>query len=44
MTESEFAALLRSQRTQTQEQVDRATREHDRDDLTPAERLSQFGM
>ena len=43
MTDSEFAAMLRTQRTQTQEQVDKIAREHDRDDFTPAERLSQFG-
>lgn len=43
MTDSEFAAILRTRRTQTQEQVDKAARDHDRDDLTPAERLSQYG-
>ncbi len=32
-----------AQRTLTQEEVDKRTAEHDRDTLTPAERLAQFG-
>lgn len=43
MTDTEFAALLRSKRTQSQAEVDKHTAEHDRDDLTPRERLAQFG-
>jgi hypothetical protein len=43
MTDTEFAALLRSKRTQSQAEVDRHMRDHDKDDLRPSERLAQFG-
>lgn len=43
MTDTEFASLLRSLRTTTQREVDEKTRQADRDHLTPAERLAQFG-
>lgn len=43
MTDTEFAALLRSQRTLSQREVDENTQKHDKDDFTARELRAAYG-